>query len=179
MAVGVALIPAHDADRLEAYGGVAMNRALVVGGWINYESVMSAVVHEVAGERCDCVTAEAAPVHSGIEEDVDGRVPVVGFLLFAVLDHPANRVTDESSNGHPGELASSRQRSRTSAVAKMRRSSDTCSSRTGTSTTRSPRSVGASDIPRSRKFPSAGAQTGRARTRATAMLLHAVIILFP
>ena len=89
--VGVALVAAQDPDRAEAHRRIATDDRLVVGRRVDHQPVVALVVHQLAGQRCDGVTADTASVHGGVEEDVDRGVPIVGLVFFAVLHHPAHR----------------------------------------------------------------------------------------
>ncbi len=70
-AVGVALVPAHDSDGLEAHGGVATDRRLVVCGWVDHQAMVAPVAHQVPGQGRHGVAADATPVHRRVHEDVD------------------------------------------------------------------------------------------------------------
>ena len=94
-AVGVALVPTHDPDWSEAHCGVAADGGLVVCGWINHQAMVAPVVNQVPGQRCHGFATDTAPVHHRVQKDVDRGVPVVGLVLFAVLNHPAHRTTHQ------------------------------------------------------------------------------------
>ena len=53
--------------------------------------MVAALVDQVAHDRADRLRAEAAAVESGIEEQVDARVPVLGLELLAELDQSGDR----------------------------------------------------------------------------------------
>ena len=72
--VRVALVAAHDADRAESDLLVGADGRDVIGGGIDRDAVMAAVVDEVSHDPADRLGAEAATVVGGIEEQVDTRV---------------------------------------------------------------------------------------------------------
>jgi hypothetical protein len=87
-AVGISLVAAHDADRSEPHASVGADRLLVVGGRVDGEAVMAALLEQVAGQGPDRVGAEPAALPVPMQEDVDGGVPVVGIGLLPALDEP-------------------------------------------------------------------------------------------
>lgn len=92
LAVGLALVPAHDADPAEADLLVGADRARVLERGIDRQAVVAAHVEEPAREQPHRLGAEAAVLERGAEVDVDARVAVVGVELLGVLD-PAGDLT--------------------------------------------------------------------------------------
>src|ERR671916_736688 len=99
-AVGVALVAAQHSYRPETHRRVAADRRLVVCCRVDRQTVVAPVTHQVAHQRADSVTAHTPSVHDGVEEDVEGGVPIHDLLLFAVLHHSAHRPVKQY--GEPG-----------------------------------------------------------------------------
>ena len=90
---------AHDPDALEACPLVAADRALVVRGWVDHETVMAAVDDQVTHHRSHRVRAETAVVVGSAEEEVDAGMLVLGIVLLVVLDHPRDSAVDDDREG--------------------------------------------------------------------------------
>src|SRR4051794_7416844 len=80
--VGAALVAAHHPDRPEADALVAADRDRVVGGRIDRDPVMAALVEQPPRDRPDRLGPESPAVPRGVQREVDAAVAVhrVGLL---------------------------------------------------------------------------------------------------
>ena len=93
-AVGVALVEAHGADRLEAGLRVAADRRRVVGGRVDRDPVMAQLADQVPNDSADGLRTDSAALQCRIDEQVDRSVPVLRLGLLAELDHPGDRAVE-------------------------------------------------------------------------------------
>ena len=58
-------------------------------------AVVAALADQVVDDPAHHLRADPAPVHGGVEEEVDARAAIARLLLLARLDHAGDRAADE------------------------------------------------------------------------------------
>ena len=83
---GIALVRAHHANAAKADLLVAADRRGVVGRGIDRDPVVTPVLDQVTDQAGEGVGADPAAMQRRIEEQIDGRMPVLGLGLLPELD---------------------------------------------------------------------------------------------
>src|SRR3954469_9346170 len=92
--VGTALVAAHDPDRPEADALVAADRDRVVGGRVDRDPVVAALVEQPPRHRPDRVGPQALPVPLRMKREVDAAVAVHRVGLLPRLRETDDRLAD-------------------------------------------------------------------------------------